>query len=279
MQSLNNTYATNLARLLLASAILIALSGAAFAKDPPQVSIDTKFIDVTDTFQWNLGVDYTHINPSIGNNGDQWGGTASGFYKFKDGPGLNLDLGYHNVSSTGPSLDNWNIGAALAWNCDAWRYGGFAGYQRSSVSSFSVKATDYGLFADYWAAPAFTISGKGGGFTMNPGSNGYFLGGSLKGYPAPDFSIGGSIDYSHFNSSGGAKETDYSVRAEYLVKDWISISGNYTRSDFSPGSFHADSLGIGITLRYNGAVNNLVERDRTGPTGWSTQFAALALRF
>ncbi len=266
---------------LLAGAILFALSGTTFAMDtpPPQVAVEPRLVDVSDVFQWNLGIDYAHINPSLGANGDQWGGSVSGYYKFRDGPGLNLDLGYHRVSSSGAGLDNWNFGAALAWNNDAWRYGGFAGYQRSSVSSFSVNATDYGLFADFFATPEFTVSGKGGGFRTHPGSNGYFLGGSVKGYPAPNFSISGAIDYNHLNNSGGAKETDYSLRGEFLFQPSVSISGTYVRSDFSPGSFHADSFGIGVTFRFDGPAGNLVDRDRNGPTGWSTTFAPLVLRF
>ena len=281
MQIQRGEQAIHGARLVVTAAIMLVIGPTAFAKDPPQVGIDTKIVDASDAFQWNIGIDYAHFKPSAGGNGDQSGGSASGFFKFNPDLGLNLDLGYHNVSSTGPSLDNWNVGASLVWTMDNWRFGPTLGYQHSSISSFSTQATNYGAFADYFATPSFTVSGKGGGFSTHPGSDGYYFGGQLKGYPCPNLAIGGTIDHAHFNGFGGSNETDYGLGAEYQFAGRFSVYGGYSYSDFSPGNFHVTTWSVGIRLYddTNSGTRDLVDRQRTGTTGWSTQFAALALKF
>ena len=283
MRTQRNAQANHGAQLAVAAAIMLIVGSTASAKDPPQVGIDAKIVDASDAFQWNIGVDYAHFNPSAGGNGDQWGGSASGFFKFDSKLGLNIDLGYHNVSTagSGPSLDNWNVGASLVRNMDDGRFGATLAYQRSSISSFSTNATNYGLFVDYYATPAFTLSGKGGGFSISPGSNGTYFGGSLKGYPCPNLAIGGTIDHAHFNGFGGSNETDYGLGAEYQFGGRFSLYGGYSYSDFTPGNFHVATWSVGIKLYddTNNGSRDLVDRQRTGTTGWSTQFAALALKF
>ena len=239
-----------------------------------------------------LSLDYAHFSPSSGSDGNQWGFSGTGLFPLGKNFGLNLDLGYHNVSSTGASLDNWTVNGSLAWLQKDWRIGPSFGYQSNSVGSFSTSTYNYGLFADYFASPSWTLSGKGGGFSSSPGSDGYYLGGQLKGYLNPDFALSGSIDYTRFTRFGGSSETDYTFAGEYLFWDdededdddcwWppSSIYGGYTYSGFAPGKFYVNSFFIGLKLYTNGnGADSLVDRQRTGTLDNWNNFAALSLKF
>lgn len=239
-----------------------------------------------------LGFDYTHFSPSAGNNGDQWGVTGSGLFPLTSGFAINLDAGYHNVSSKGFDLDSWNIAGSLAWQLDKWRFGPSLGYQSNSASGYSTDTYNYGAYADYFVTPRFTLSGKGGGFSSSPGSGGYYLGGQIKGYITPNFLIGGRVDATHFSAYGGSDEDDYGIFSEYLFWDdededdddcwWppTSIYGGYVYSDFSPGHFHVDTVFVGIKLYTDGTgADTLVDRQRTGSLDWSSSFAPLSFRF
>ncbi|MDE2133485.1 MAG: hypothetical protein KGJ49_02685 [Alphaproteobacteria bacterium] len=229
-----------------------------------------------------LGVDYAHFNPSSGSDGNQYGLSGSGLFALGDNFGLNLDAGYHNVSRTGPNLSNWTASGALVWQRADWRLGPNFGFQSNSQGSFSSNTYNYGAYADYFASQSFTFSAKGGGFSSNPGSDGYYLGGALKGYVNPDFAIDGAIDYTRFTSFGGSSETDFTIRSEWLISETtpLSIFGGYTYSGFSPGSFNVNTVFVGIKLYTNGnGATTLVDRQRTGTLGWSATFAPLSLRF
>ncbi len=229
-----------------------------------------------------FGFDYAHFSPSSGSDGNQYGLSGSGLFALGDNFGLNLDAGYHNVSSSGPNLSNWTASGALVWQGADWRLGPNFGFQSNSKGSFSSNTYNYGAYADYFVSPAITLSGKGGGFSSNPGSGGYYLGGALKGYVNPDFAIDGAIDYTRFTSFGGSSETDFTIRSEWLVSEStpVSVFGGYTYSGFSPGSFNVSTVFVGIKLYTNGnGATTLVDRQRTGTLGWSSAFMPLSLRF
>lgn len=238
-----------------------------------------------------LGFDYAHFNPKSGSDGDQWGFTGSALFPFVHNFGIDIDAGYDRVTSKFFDLDHWTAGASIVGQIGDVRFGPTYGFQSNSASGFSVDTHNYGAYADYFVTPWLTLSAKGGGFSSDPGSNGYYLGGQAKGYVTPNLAINGMIDHTHFNAFGGADETDYSVSGEYLVSwddednpvfSWppISIYGGYTRSNFSPGNFHVDTFFVGLKFYTDGnGANTLIDRQRTGSLNWSSSFAALSLRF
>ncbi len=81
---------------------------------------------------------------------------------------------------------------------------------------------------------------------------------------------------------GGSGETDYTIQVEWLVSKTapVSVLGGYTYSGFSPGSFNVGTVFVGIKLYTNGdGAAALIDRQRSGPLGWSSAFAPLLLKF
>jgi hypothetical protein len=229
-----------------------------------------------------LGVDYADFSPSSGSDGNQWGLSGSGLFALGDNFGLNLDVGYHNVSGTGPSLDNVAASGTLLLQQPDGRIGLTLGFQSNSQGSYSSNTYNYGLVGDYFVSPEITLSGKGGGFSSDPGSDGYYLGGALTGYANPDLAINGAIDYTRFTKFGGSNETDFTIKGEWLVSEStpVLVFGGYTYSALSPGSFNVGTVFVGIKLYTSrvGAVT-LTAQQRNGPVGWSSAFAPLSLKF
>jgi len=243
--------------------------------------------------------DYAHINPSTGNDGDQWGFSGSGLFAFGQNLGLDIDLGYHNVLSNGRGLNNWTAGASLAWRVDNLRLGPSFGFQSNSIEDYSADTYNYGGYLDYYLTHNLTVSGKGGGFStsssdsgFSSSSTGFYYGGQLQGFVTPNFSISGAVDFTHFNQYGGSSETDYEAFLEYLFwgdedEDfygswWLptSIYAGYTYSDFSQNDFHVSTFTIGLNFYTNGnGANTLVDRQRSGTVENFTTFQPLSLRF
>lgn len=260
-----------------------AYSGVSF--DPPPESYFGAPIGMS---SGTLGFDYAHFNPKFGSDGDQWGFTGSALFPLMHNVGIGINAGYDRVTSKFFDLDHWTAGASLVWQIGDVRFGPSYGFQRNSASGFSADTHNYGGFGEYFATPWLTVGAKGGGFSSDPGSNGYYVGGQFKGYLMPNLALTGMIDHTHFNAFGGSNENDYSINGEYLFggglyrAPWppISIYGGYTRSNFTPGSFHVDTFFVGIKLYTDGnGATTLVDRQRTGTLGWQTEFAALSLKF
>jgi hypothetical protein len=233
-----------------------------------------------------FGIDYAHLSPSQGDDADQWGFRASGLFPFAHNFGLDIDAGYHKVSSEFFDLDNWTAGASLVWQVDKFRLGPSFGFQSNSVNTFTMNTYNYGGFVDYFATPHLTLSAKTGGFSSDPGGNGYYIGGQIKGYLTPNLALSGAIDHTHFNAFQGSDENDYGLDAEYLFWDdedcwWppTSFYVSYDHTTFSPGSFDIDTVGFGIKLYTDGnGATTLRDRQRTGVLTRQT-FSPLRLRF
>ncbi len=181
-------------------------------------------------------------------------------------PALELTAAYHHATSTGFNTDLWNTGGSLVWFAPQWRFGPAFGYQSSSTSGFSSHTWNYGGFAEWFACDSVTAFAKGGGFSGNGTSDGFYLGGSGKWYATPDFAFNGGIDYTRWTSFGGSDELDYTIGGEYLFSETtpVSLFAGYTRSDYS-GSYHVDTVFVGLRFYVNGeGVTALVDRQRTG---------------
>jgi hypothetical protein len=63
-----------------------------------------------------LSLDYARFIPSVGTDGNQFGGSGAGLWMFSDNLGLNTDFGYHNITrALAPHLGNTTADAALVW--------------------------------------------------------------------------------------------------------------------------------------------------------------------
>jgi len=216
-----------------------------------------------------LSLDYARFIPSVGTDGNQFGGNGAGLWMFSDNLGLNTDFGYHNITrALAPHLGNTTADAALVWRGPDFRLGPSFGYQgNAQAAGLSTKTYNYGGYGDYFASPIFTFSGKGGSFNTRPGSAGYYFGGLAKAYPDPNFVFNGGIDYTKFTRLRGSSETDYSAGVEYLFSGSapLSVFGRYSYSAFSPGNFNVNTVTVGLKLHFNAnGATTLVDRERTG---------------
>ena len=245
---------------------------------------------LADGIAGTLSGDYSNLSLSgISGSADDWGVSGAleggtGFEQMK----VELNAGYHNLSSGGLSIDNWDVGGNAFWAPGAGRLGINVAYRSLSGSGASVDLTNYGAFAEWWATNAITLAVKGGGLHLKASAsylgsgstNGYYVGGNATGYVMPDLSLSGRIDYTDLGY--GLHDTDYTARAEWLP--WedmpISISGGYTYSDISMTSTHGDTWFVALTYYYNeGGDMSLVDRQRSGTLGWSAAVNPVAAAF
>ena len=225
----------------------------------------------------HLDADYARLMPQTGSDADQFGIGLVGLLPLSDTIGLNLGASYHNVSSTS-SVDSVQAGAALVFQQPTFRIAPVFNYQSNSYASFSVNTYNYGVAGDYYPGDNWTVSARAGGFDSGRRNDGYYLGGGLKGYFGPAFSLAGNIDYFYISTAAASgSETDYNLTAEYRT-GWrdISLYGGYTFSQFAPGSFNVSAFSVGVRVPLNGVAPSLVEQDRTGAI--STYFYPVALR-
>ena len=219
-----------------------------------------------------LTVDPAHFTPNVGAKGDQWGVAGSGLFPIYDKLGIDLNAGYHRVTTSGPGpgLNNWTAGASLVWQEPDWRFGPSFGFQSNSVGFLSTQTYNYGPYVDWFALPYLTLSTKGGGFSSTPVLGGFYFSGGIKLYATPNFVYNSAIDYTRFTSFASSSETDFTISAEYLFSERTPISffGGFTRNQFSPGNFRVNTVSFGLKLYLNGdGAATLVDRQRTGTLG------------
>jgi len=225
-----------------------------------------------------VSADYANYSFSgVSGSADSVGGSAAG--RIDTGLwGMKLqgNGSYHNISTTGLNANNWNIGADAYWVPGKGRLGLSVGYQGFDVGP-SLKITNYGAFAEWWAGSQYTVAGKLGGFSGNYGIDGYYLGGQFKGYATPDLALSGSADYTDFKSSN---EIDLTAKAEVLLSETIpvSASGGYRYSEVSGVSGHMNTWFVSLTwyCDENGSDPSLVGRQRSGTLGWAAGFRPVA---
>ena len=156
------------------------------------------------------------------------------------------------------------------------RIGGTVGYNGlsgSGAGTFNV--TNYGGFAEWYAAPMFTVGVKGGGATASAGGFGSgsatYVGGEAVVYALPDLALNADIDYL---SISGGNLTSYGGTAEWLVSEHVPVSvyGGYTYSEFSGGGGHLSTWMVGLKFYLNGnGASTLADRQRTGNANWGTE--------
>jgi hypothetical protein len=172
--------------------------------------------------------------------------------------GVELNGGDHGL---GPFHD-FDAGGSLIWSGPDFRLAGTAVYNRFGTHGADVSETQLGGGLEWYFNPWLTGSAQGGGIVGD--NSGGYVGGTLKGYLMPDLSLSGNILYT---SIAGGHETDYGVKAEWLVLPTtlpLSVYGGYTRADLSGGP-NFDVFTVGLKLYLDGmGPAPLVERNRTG---------------
>jgi hypothetical protein len=238
------------------------------------------FADMGGGFSGTLQGQYSNISAgSGGGSANSWGGQGSGaFGTGWGGLKLQVDGGYQGVSvSSGPTVTDWNIDGAAYWQSGWGRLGGVVGYNGFSDSGATFNITNYGGFAEWYAAPMFTVGVKGGGLSANNGAFGSgtatYVGGEAVFYALPDLALNANIDYLSAGSGNG-NITDYSGTAEWLVSEStpISVYGGYTYTDYSQGGTHLSTWTVGLKFYLNGnGAATLADRQRTGNANWGTE--------
>jgi len=135
------------------------------------------FADMGGGFSGTLQGQYSNISAgSGGGNANEWGGQGSGaFGTGWGGLKLQVDGGYQGVTVSGNgSIDDWNVDGAAFWQSGWGRLGGTVGYNGISGSGSNINITNYGGFAEWYAAPMFTVGVKGGGASANDGGFGRY---------------------------------------------------------------------------------------------------------
>ncbi|HJW41555.1 MAG TPA: hypothetical protein VJ476_10050 [Rhizomicrobium sp.] len=227
-----------------------------------------------------FGVNVADFSPNIGNDGTQLGVGGAALVSMTDSLNLDLDVRYNNVSAKSFHLDNVTANASVVWRMGDWNLVPTLGYQNNSAGGASVDTYNLGGYADYYLSDRVTLSGKLLGFTSNPGSDGYDLGGGVTGYVTPNLALRGWIDHTEWSAFGGSSETDYLVGARYRIANGFTLDGTYTYSGFTPGSnFHVNSFFLGLTYHCNGGFDDLQAQDRGGVLPAAPYLTALSLKF
>ena len=210
---------------------------------------------------WAASADGGYVNASCcGHSID--GFTLNGALMFPlswSSLGVELNVGDAGI---GPAHD-FDAGGSLIWNDPNFRLAGTAVYNRVGAKGSDASETQLGGGLEWYATPWLTASGQGGGIVGD--SSGEYVGGTLKGYILPDLSLAGNILYTKID---GGHETDYGVRAEWLVLPTVlpvSIYGGYARADLGGGAPSVDVFSVGLKFYLDGTGSApLVEHNRTG---------------
>jgi hypothetical protein len=260
----------SLRSIILGTACVVALaavSGPAFA-------------DMGGGFSGTLQGQYSNISAgSGGGNANVWGGQGSGaFGTGWGGLKLQVDGGYQGITLSGSgSVDDWNVDGAAFWQSGWGRLGGTVGYNGISGGGGSnINITNYGGFAEWYAAPMFTVGVKGGGASANDGGFGSgtatYVGGEAVFYAMPNLALNADIDY--FSAGHGDNITNFGGTVEWLVSEHVPVSvyGGYAYSDISGSSTHLSTWTVGLKFYLNGdGASTLVDRQRTGNANWGTE--------
>ncbi|HEV2560652.1 MAG TPA: hypothetical protein VGT78_00790 [Rhizomicrobium sp.] len=238
---------------------------------------------LADNFSGLLSADYNKIDikNSGGGSGDVWGVSGQGAGMLGNtGASGQIDGGWHRFTAMGEHAELWNIdGSLFAMVNKGGRIGATVGYDSVHADGFSAHATNYGLFAEWWANDMLTLGGKIGGFD-GKGANGYYGSALLRGYYMPDLALNASIDYSHTNNNGDA--TGFTGSAEYLISETMPISVGAGASYTDLAGIHANTYFLTLNYYCNGdtGAETLRDRQRAGGTlGWDTGFGALLTKF
>jgi hypothetical protein len=205
-----------------------------------------------------INADYTHVDVSGFNaDGYHFGGAAEVPLNWSN-VSVEADLNYSGLAFA----HDLNVGGSVIWNDPMFRLAGTVEYNHLTFFGVGTNETQYGAGGEWYVNPWLTASLQGGG--VSGGFNAGYVGGGLKGYICPNFSVGGSINY--LGVSGG-HEVDYGVKAEWQVSDTfpVAVNGGYTRSELSGGGPGFNVWSVGLTLHLNGgAPTTLVDTNRTG---------------
>jgi hypothetical protein len=227
-----------------------------------------------------VSADYTNYDfYGAGFSANSWGGDASGAMDLSGSWRIEGDADYHHASTSGFDFNHWGFSGNAFWQGNMGRAGLSLGYNSSDGAGFNIHGFNYGVAGEYWASPAVTIAVKGGGLTGTSGVDGYYAG--LKGtaYFAQNFSLSGSIDYTHLNA---VHETDLRVEGEWLVSQTapVSVFAGYQNGDFTGGLSDVNVWFVGLRLYCNDPPGGtLVDRQRSGTLGWAGSISPVALRF
>jgi hypothetical protein len=230
-------------------------------------------------FSGTLQGQYSNISAgSGGGSANEWGGAGSAaFGTGWGGLKLQVDGGYQGINvSGGLNANDWDVDGAAFWQGGMGRIGGTVGYNGFSDGGTTFNITNYGGFAEWYAAPMFTVGVKGGGLSANNGAFGNgsatYIGGEAVFYAMPNLALNANIDY--LSSGHNANITDYGGTAEWLVSEStpISVYGGYTYTQLSSGGGHLSTWMVGLKFYCNGnGAATLADRQRTGNASWGTE--------
>jgi hypothetical protein len=200
-----------------------------------------------------------------------------------------------NASYTGLDFSGANVnvgqGAASADWVDSWgRLGGTVSYSELSVDatgeSLRFDSWSYGAFVDWYAAPQFTLSARGGGLSgdlhvvgaSRDYSSAYYLGAQVKGYVTPDIDLHANVDYAtadvhplNFNGTGVGVGGEWRVVPRWPLV--LTADYNYAEVRISGlnASVNQNAFGVGVKYYFGaGMAPTLVDHQRSGPEEWST---------
>ena len=207
-----------------------------------------------------------HIYPS------EWGRNSSAADPIPaslgnvDWPIIQIDAKFAHVDSSAIGIDIWTVGATAYFTTADWQFGPAFRFQSQSSGGFSTQTFDYGAFAQWFATDRITAVANIGGFSGDFSNNGFYTGGTLKGYPTADTAVFGGVDYARFTSFGGSDEEDYTIGGEALLSETtpFSIYAGYSYNAFAFGS-HDNTVFVGFNFYFNSeGTASLVDRQRSG---------------
>ncbi len=203
------------------------------------------------------------------------------------GASVEAQAGYHDVEDAG-SHNNWNIGGTVFWPLASGRVGASAMYHSVDLGGGTNDTVwNYHAAGEWFAGDRFTLGAKAGGASGGLGLGGWYAGAEAVFYACPDLALSATADYAKDdNWTFFSHESDFTLSAEWLISEQtpISVYGGYSWAEahigWPVGTPNANILFAGLRFYLNGnGATTLVDRQRTGTTGWLSSFAPLSINF
>jgi hypothetical protein len=266
---------------ILGTACAIALTG--FVVSPAMADASN--------FSAVLNADYAHTSVD-GAHANTWNFSGTGALDTNILWNMSLqgELGYSSATfgDEGEGFHSsdlyWNL--SPFWRTDWGRVGAVFGENAHDYyGDFTPHTMNYGAYAEWYLSPNLTLAIKGGGWTeeyysgISNNSDGY-VGGEAVWYVMPDIALTGTIDYTgypndYFFSDGESfSETDYGIKAEWLVSETtpISIYASWVNQHVDHETANTWTIGLKLYLN-QGDASTLVDRQRSGSSEWNTSFS------
>ena len=273
---------------LIAGVAVVAISSLWLtpALASPMAGVNTGgisgYVDVSASYT-NLSSDF------VGATGGSWAADGAVIVPFANNWAIQ---GNANYNSLGLSIEDEHLtlstgsgAGSLMYMNNRGRIGATGSYASESLrimGSLTLSTTAYGVFGDWYANNAVTLSARGGGLSSTIGeggdhetfSGGGYAGAQIVGYATPNIAFSGTVDYLSFPIEGTnfqVTNATFGAEGRFWPQYPITIGASYTYADTRIESESLVTSTFGVKLKYYfGPGATLEDQQRGGAESWST---------